>query len=130
MMYVPIDAEEDIARAVAMTEEAMSAEGFGLTQRRMMATAVSELATNAYVHATKGTVTIAVLDGTGGSGIEITVEDQGPGIENLEQAMVDGYSSAGSLGVGLPGARRLADEFSIHSTADKGTVTVVRAWLV
>ena len=44
--------------------------------------------------------------------------------------MVDGYSTAGSLGVGLPGAQRLADEFSIHSTADKGTVTVVRAWLV
>ena len=129
MMYVPIVAEEDIARAVAMTEETMAAEGFSLIKRRMIATAVSELATNVYVHATKGAVSIAVLGGTGGSGIEITVEDQGPGIKDLEQAMVEGYSTAGSLGVGLPGARRLADEFSIHSKADKGTMVVVRAWV-
>ena len=129
MISIAIVEEEHIANAVSVTRQNMADEGFGVIRQSMISTAVSELATNAYVHAGHGTVTIALLGGDKGKGIEITVEDHGPGIANLEMAMKEGYSTAGSLGVGLPGTKRLSDEFSIRSTVDEGTVAVIRAWL-
>src|SRR5215472_5490522 len=95
--------------------------GFNAVDAVMIATAVSEVARNIVKYAKTGEVDLAVVELSGKRGLEVTARDQGPGISDLESAMEDGYSTAGGLGVGLPGSRRLMDEFHIASTAGKGT---------
>lgn len=129
MVCIPITEEEHIARAVSFTRDSMEIGGFGAAKQCMISTAVSELATNVYVHAGQGTVTIETIDEAEKTGIKVTVEDHGPGIEDLDKAMMEGYSTAGSLGVGLPGTKRLVDEFSIQSRVNEGTTAVILAWL-
>jgi serine/threonine-protein kinase RsbT len=100
----------------------MSADlGFGVAEQSRVATATSELARNIFKYAGMGHVTIAPVERDGRMGIEILAEDQGPGIEDIEQAMEDRYSSGGTLGLGLPGVRRLMDVFRIESAPGRGT---------
>ena len=94
----------------------------------MIATAISELARNIVQYAQHGEIVLSVVEGSR-PGIQIVARDQGPGIADLEQAMRDGYSTGGSLGLGLPGAKRLMDEFTIDSEVGKGTIVSVRKWL-
>lgn len=102
--------------------------GFSLTKRYMIATAVSELARNIVNYASKGRITLRVVRRGSQEGIEIVAEDNGPGIEDVSKAMQDRFSTSGSLGLGLPGARRLMDEFSIESEVGKGTRVTARKW--
>jgi serine/threonine-protein kinase RsbT len=92
-----------------------------------VATAISEIARNIINYAIKGELLLSVVK-NGQEGISITASDEGPGIRNIEQAMQNGYSSSGSLGLGLPGAKRLMDEFEIESQPGKGTTIRMKKW--
>jgi serine/threonine-protein kinase RsbT len=102
--------------------------GFGAIDQARIATAVSELARNIVVHARQGQMTARPMERSARKGIELEFIDEGPGIADIEQAMQDGYSTARSMGMGLPGARRLMDEFKIQSTVGVGTTVVCGKW--
>ena len=93
-----------------------------------IATAVSELCTNITKYAQTGRVRLRAVNLRGQPGIEALIEDSGPGIENLEEAMKDNVSSGGTLGLGLPGAKRLVDEFDLETEVGKGTQIKVVKW--
>ncbi|MED1802216.1 anti-sigma regulatory factor [Brevibacillus porteri] len=102
--------------------------GFGTITQSRIATSISELARNIYLYAGTGTITISPLEREGVIGLQITANDSGPGIPDIRQALDDGYSTSGALGAGLPGVRRMMDEFEIHSTLGEGTRVVVVKW--
>jgi serine/threonine-protein kinase RsbT len=102
--------------------------GFSLVDQTKIVTAASELARNAMTHGGGGRATIeAVTDGLR-RGVRLTFEDDGPGIADIEQAMRDGFSTGGGLGLGLSGAKRLSNEFSIASSPGQGTRVVITRW--
>ena len=102
--------------------------GFNNTDATLIATAISELARNIILYAKKGEIILSSLHKSGFCGIGVVARDQGPGISNLEQAMKMGYSTSGSLGMGLPGVSRLMDEFEIDSRPGSGTTVVIKKW--
>jgi serine/threonine-protein kinase RsbT len=118
---VEIAIEMDIAKTILHAGRISADLGFGVADQSRVATAASELARNILKYAGKGHVTITPMEYDGRAGIEIVAEDRGPGIEDVEQAMKDRYSSSGTLGLGLPGVRRLMDVFRIESAPGKGT---------
>jgi serine/threonine-protein kinase RsbT len=93
----------------------------------LIATAISELARNIVSYARQGEIRL-ISQNSGKPGIVIVASDNGPGIEDIRQAMRDGFSSSGSLGLGLPGVRRLVDEFEIASERGKGTTVIAKKW--
>jgi serine/threonine-protein kinase RsbT len=119
---VAIASEMDIINARKLGREFAQQLGFGPVDCAEVATVISELARNIVLYAGRGTISICPLcQQRRVIGIEILAEDQGPGIEDLEEAARDGFSTSGSLGLGLPGARRLVDRFELHSRVGKGT---------
>lgn len=124
---ISITRESDIVVA-RQTGRALAAElGFSSCDQTLVATAISEIARNIINYAIKGELLLSVVK-NGQEGISITASDEGPGIRNIEQAMQNGYSSSGSLGLGLPGAKRLMDEFEIESQPGKGTTIRMKKW--
>jgi serine/threonine-protein kinase RsbT len=126
---IPIESDADVvtarqqARAMAGDLELTS------TDQTLLATAISEVARNITTYAVRGEVELSVVhDDNGREGIRVIARDQGPGIENLEQAMQDGYTSGGGLGLGLPGARRLVDDFNIETAPGQGTTVTLVMW--
>lgn len=103
--------------------------GFGVIDQARIATAISELARNIVLYAEKGDVLLEPVEDGLRRGIQIMCSDEGPGISDLELVMQDGYSSQHGLGMGLPGTRRLMDEFEIESKVNVGTTVIVRKWL-
>ena len=124
-----INVEIDVNRAVLETVAFSRKLGFAETPSRMIATAVSELARNILKYAGTGQIRLRQVEGRSGSGIEVEAIDEGPGIENAADAMRDHFSSAGTLGLGLPGVERMMDEFSLDSTPGVGTRVKVRKWI-
>ncbi|GJF08684.1 serine/threonine-protein kinase RsbT [Mycolicibacterium cyprinidarum] len=106
------------------------AAGLSLVEETKFITAGSELARNIVVHATagRGELRIEHLDSKGRRGVKATFIDDGPGIDDVDTALTDGFSSVGSMGLGLPGARRLVDEMTIASSAVSGTVVEISKW--
>ena len=102
--------------------------GLSVTDQTLVATAISEVARNIILYAGRGVVELEVTTGPNGSGLSIRAVDEGPGIPDIELAMRDGYSTGRSLGLGLPGARRLMDDFSITSEPGLGTVVTMVKW--
>ncbi len=129
-LRVSIDSDADIVSARQKGRELAGQCGFPSTELAVVATAISELARNIVRYAVRGEITLRLIDnGTGGKkGIEVVAADDGPGIPDLTLAMQDGYSTSGSLGLGLPGVRRLMDDFEITSEFGKGTMVTVRKW--
>ncbi len=125
---VTIDSDADIVSARQKGRELASECGFPSTDLAVVATAISELARNIVRYAVRGEIILRVVDDTGKRGIEVTATDDGPGIPDVALAMQDGYSTSGSLGLGLPGTRRLMDEFEIDSELGKGTTVTARKW--
>lgn len=119
--------ESDILAARQHGREVAEHVGFTGSDLALIATAISEVARNIVVHAGGGTIMISEL--ADGRGIEIVARDDGPGIIDVDLAMQDGYSTVASLGLGLPGARRLMDEFTIESQDGHGTTVVMRKWI-
>jgi len=102
--------------------------GLSLIDQTKMVTAASELARNTLQHGGGGQARLEILDERGRKGVRVTFEDRGPGIANLELALRDGYTSAGGLGMGLGGSRRLVNQFEIHSEAGHGTRVTITRW--
>jgi len=126
---ITIDKEVDIILARKEGRELARDMGFGSVEQCRIATSISELARNIIRYAGRGKVVIRVIMGQTSKGIEITCSDEGPGIQDIEIALQDGYSTNRGLGAGLPGTKRLMDEFEIQSDADNGTTIVIRKWL-
>ncbi len=126
---VTVVEEHQVALARQTARRISEESGFGRAATYYIATCVSELANNLFLHTTRGgTVTIAIIECGGRKGIEVVVEDCGPGIPDLEMVMRDGFSTNGGLGGGLPGSTRLMDEFEITSTVGEGTRIIARKW--
>ena len=102
--------------------------GFSLVDQTKIVTAASELARNTVIHGGGGAVTIEAVTEGHRRGLRLTFKDQGPGIADLELAMKDGFSSAGGLGLGLSGAKRLSNDFSITSVPGAGTRVTITRW--
>jgi len=125
---VAIDCDADIVAARQKGRELASHCGLASTDLAVIATAISELARNIVRYAVRGEVILRLVDNNGKRGIEVVAADDGPGIPDIGLAMQDGYSTSGGLGLGLPGTRRLMDEFEITSDFGKGTTVTVRRW--
>lgn len=129
---IAIRGEDDIVAARQRTRDLARALGFDLVDQTRIATAVSELTRNVVRYATngRGEVRLRRVAGAGGAGVglEVVVADAGPGIEDVDQAMREGYTSGGGLGVGLSGTRRLMDEFEIDTAPGRGTAITIRKW--
>ena len=130
---LPITGEADIVRARQRARDRARALGFGAVDQSRIATAVSELARNVVRYATggRGEAVIRTLPGTAGAagvGIEVVVQDDGPGIADVQAAMRAGFTSGSGLGMGLPGTKRLMDEMAVDSAAGRGTTVTVRKW--
>jgi serine/threonine-protein kinase RsbT len=102
--------------------------GFSLVDQTKIVTAASELARNAIQHGGGGQATIETVTDGSRRGLRLTFEDNGPGIADIEQAMREGFSTGGGLGLGLSGAKRLTNEFSIASAPGKGTRVIITRW--
>jgi serine/threonine-protein kinase RsbT len=126
---VPVTAEGDVVKARQKGRELAMAMGFSSTEQTLIATAISEIARNIVRYAGRGSVAFSRLERQGRVGIQIVATDEGPGIADVELAMRDGYSTGKSLGVGLPGARRLVDELELVSNVGVGTTVTLRKWL-
>ncbi|MCL4531983.1 MAG: anti-sigma regulatory factor [Actinobacteria bacterium] len=126
---VSIRSEGDIVEVRRKVREEATCLGFGITDVTRIVTAASELARNIYLYAGSGVMTWRSLDSPERVGLELVFIDSGPGIADQEQAMQPGYSTSGGLGLGLPGAKRLMDEFEIESVPGSGTKVTGRKWL-
>ena len=126
---VLIEHEADIVTARQKGRELAAASGLSTTEQTLIATAISEVARNIVVYARRGEVIVAPLEQQGRRGVLVVARDEGPGIANPELAMRDGYSTTNSLGMGLPGAKRLMDEFELSSTLGKGTTITMKKWV-
>jgi len=118
----------DIMAARQQGRAIASQGGFTNSDLTMIATAIYEVARNIVEHATEGEVVIALIKDAHKRGVEIVAEDHGPGIGDIPLVMRDGYSTGGGLGIGLPGAKRLMDEFEIASEVGKGTTVKMKKW--
>ena len=125
---VAIERDVDIVTARQLGRELAASVGFSGSDLTLIATAISEVARNIVVYAERGEIRLQRAQKDGRRGIEVVAADQGPGIPDIERAMQDGFSTGRSLGLGLPGARRLMDEFEIVSEPGKGTMVTMRKW--
>jgi len=126
---VPVECETDIVVARQKGRELAAASGFRRTEQTLIATAISEVARNIVVYAQRGEIVLCAIESKERRGLKIVARDQGPGIADPELAMRDGYSTTNSLGVGLPGARRLMDEFELESKPGQGTTVTMCKWV-
>jgi serine/threonine-protein kinase RsbT len=125
---LPVRSDVDLMAVREAARGAAAAAGFSLVNQTKLVTAVSELARNAVVHGGGGEVLIdSVQQGTL-RGVRLVVSDRGPGIADIDQALTDGHTTGRGLGLGLGGARRLVDEFSIESAPGEGTTVAVAMW--
>jgi serine/threonine-protein kinase RsbT len=125
---VAIGRDVDIVEARQMGRELAARTGMTGTDLTLIATAISEVARNIVEYAGRGEVRLEAIAQGSRTGVLVVASDEGPGIADIEQALRDGFSTGRSLGLGLPGARRLMDEFEIVSEVGKGTTVTMRKW--
>jgi serine/threonine-protein kinase RsbT len=126
---VSITVERDIMATRQAVRSTAGKLPFKITDVTRIVTAASELARNILLYAGSGTMRCSILEQGNHLGMELSFEDQGPGIPDVELAMQPGYTTGKGLGLGLPGAKRLMDEMEIESQVGKGTTVTVRKWL-
>ncbi|MEE8056592.1 MAG: ATP-binding protein [Pseudomonadales bacterium] len=126
---IAVNYEHDVSLVTNRTYDLASHIGFKRIERTMIATAASELANNIIFYAQRGTMTLKHITLGEINGIEITSTDLGPGINDIDLALQDEYSTGGSLGLGLPGAKRLMHEFHFDEQREQGTKIIIRRWL-
>jgi serine/threonine-protein kinase RsbT len=126
---ISIDSEIDIVTARQKGREMAARMGFSSTELTLIATAISEVARNIVEYARDGEIALSVVTQGDKRGVVVIACDNGPGIPDIKLAMQDGYSTGKSLGLGLPGAKRLMDEFEIVSEVGKGTKITMKKWL-
>src|SRR5712692_9192281 len=125
---VALRTESDIVAVRKSVREAATRLGFGITDVTRIITAASELARNVFLYAGSGVVRCRLLNGSGRVGIEVIVEDHGPRLAEIDQAMQPGYTTGSGLGLGLTGAKPLMDEMEIEYEEGKGTKITVTKW--
>ncbi len=123
-----IRSDQDIVVARQQGRNLAGELGFSAVDATLVATAISELARNIVVYAKEGHITLRTIQAASRRGIEVVASDKGPGITDIRQALRDGFSTSGSLGLGLPGVRRLMDEFEVVSEPGQGTCVTVKKW--
>jgi serine/threonine-protein kinase RsbT len=126
-VVIRTDADVVTARQEARTLGASL--GFSSTDLTLLATAISEVARNITTYAGEGERRVRVLDEDGRHGIEVLASDEGPGIADVELAMQDGYTTGNGLGLGLPGTRRLVDDFDLQTAPGAGTTVRLVKWI-
>jgi serine/threonine-protein kinase RsbT len=124
----PVRSDEDVVKVRRTVREWSVALGFGLVDQTKLVTAASELARNAVLYGGGGTLLLEALNDGPRRGLRLVFSDEGPGIPDVELALRDGYTTAGGLGLGLGGARRLVNEFEIDSQPGKGTRIAIVRW--
>lgn len=127
-MRIEISHDEDIINARSSARAILQGLYFSNTLVAFILTAISEIARNIVQYAGKGVIEVKEITSESHTGIEVIATDQGPGISNIEDAMRDGFSTSNSLGLGLPGVKRMMDEFSIESTLGHGTKVRFVKW--
>jgi serine/threonine-protein kinase RsbT len=125
---VGINSDQDIVTARQKGRALAIELGFSTGDATLIATSISELARNIVSYARRGEITLKIVHASVRHGVLIIASDSGPGIRDIRQAMRDGFSTSGSLGLGLPGVRRLMDEFEITSKPEQGTIVTVKKW--
>ncbi|MFL5309001.1 MAG: anti-sigma regulatory factor [Myxococcales bacterium] len=126
---VPIRSDQDIVTARQIGRSLAAALNFTSAEATLIAAAISELGRNIVTYAKHGEIRLKILDGSADRrGIQVIARDDGPGIDDLDLALRDGFSTSGGLGFGLPGVRRLADEFHIESARERGTTVIITKW--
>ena len=128
-MKFEIRDETDIGYAALGAKKYAEKIGFNMSSQYMISTAVSELARNIFVYAKKGVIIMSMLEENLMKGIKVVADDAGPGIENIDRALEDEFSTGGTMGIGLPGTKRLMDDFKIESCIGKGTTVVIKKWV-
>jgi serine/threonine-protein kinase RsbT len=130
IVHVHIRSDADLVTARAEARALATALGFSRTDATLIATAISEIARNIVVHVGAGDVELRPVVEDTRYGIVVVARDEGPGIRDLDAALENGYAGRGGLGLGLPGARRLMDDFEVTSSPDAGTTVVMSKWRV
>jgi len=125
---VAINSDQDIVTARQKGRALAIELGFSTGDATLIATSISELARNIVSYARRGEIILKAIQGSSRQGISIIASDSGQGIRDIRQAMRDGFSTSGSLGLGLPGVRRLMDDFEIASEPGRGTIVTVKKW--
>lgn len=125
---LPLRDEHDIVLARQAVRRLSQGLGFGIVDQTKIVTATSELARNAVVYGLGGTLHCETLFENGRNGLRLRFVDQGPGIEDLEKALTDGWTSGRGMGLGLSGAKRLVNDFAIESRPGKGTTVTIARW--
>jgi serine/threonine-protein kinase RsbT len=126
---VDIYTEWDIVAARQLGRNEAKKSGFGTVDQARITTAISELARNIYLYAGKGKIEIKRLSENDLYGITIIASDEGPGIPDMRKVMTDGFSTSGGLGAGMPGVKRLMDEFKVETELGVGTIITATKWL-
>lgn len=127
-LFFPITDSVDNAMAISAVRRLCADIGFAESEQFLVATVVSELATNILHYAGQGEIRIKALQCCGRQGVEVLATDRGPGIADIEKALTDNYSTGGTLGLGLPSVKRIMDEFTIASEPGCGVRCLARKW--
>jgi serine/threonine-protein kinase RsbT len=125
---IPIRNDDDVVHARSEARDLAASLGFPGTDLTLLATAISEIARNITTYAGSGEVALSVISGNGRRGVKVVARDQGPGIADVELALRDGYTTGRGLGLGLPGARRLVDQFDLDTEPGRGTTITMVKW--
>ena len=129
-VVVSIRSDQDMVEARAKSRSLAHDLGFSRTDATLIATAISEIARNILVHAGRGEISMRQLSEDTRYGLVVVARDSGPGIRDVSRAVESGFASRGGLGLGLPGARRLMDEFDVESEPGEGTTVTMTKWRV
>ena len=127
-LRIPITSDVDIVQARQKGRDLAAGNGFTPGDQTVIAAAISEIARNIVLYARRGEIVFRAVNDGERKGLLVVARDEGPGIRDLERALQDGYSTSGGLGLGLPGARRLMDEFDIVSAPGQGTTVTMKKW--
>jgi serine/threonine-protein kinase RsbT len=125
---IAVRSSDDVVRVRQAVRARAIEAGFGIVDQTKLVTAASEIARNTVVYGGGGTLVIEIVREGARRGVQLTFSDSGPGITDLKAAMTDGYTTGGGLGLGLSGAKRLSNEFSIESTPGQGTTVTLARW--
>ena len=127
-VVTPLGSDEDVVRVRKLVRDQLVALGFSLIDQTKMVTAASELARNTLRYGGGGRAELSLVSDGGRRGLSISFIDEGPGIADIAKALTDGYTTGGGMGLGLSGARRLADDFELDSAPGKGTRVSITKW--
>jgi serine/threonine-protein kinase RsbT len=125
---IGLQSDVDVAAARRGVTELAREIGLSSLDRTRVVTAASELARNTVIYGRGGVMSLEIVRDGGREGLRLTFEDRGPGIADIRRALDDGYSTGGGMGIGLPGARRLVNEFELTSTEGVGTRVTILRW--